>query len=169
MPSLLWQLSRSHIKGSLRGKTSVQSLSGFFSFSWDSEQIFFLLIFSFDFFETRVNSESNPLVIWPTGQFLVFELQHQYYMGVSMHIYLCPKSKEGTYINLAGVGVGNGLTDPVVQYRYTPPWQGITTFLDFLGGDIYEIGWPRSYSHQDTEAYHVNMLTHTATYPLLKD
>jgi len=28
------------------------------------------------------------------------------------------KNKDGAYINLKGVGVGNGLTDTVVQYQY---------------------------------------------------
>jgi len=43
-----------------------------------------------------------------------------YAPAVSNRIFLGNKNKEGVHINLAGVGVGNGLTDPVVQYQYYP-------------------------------------------------
>jgi cathepsin A (carboxypeptidase C) len=43
-----------------------------------------------------------------------------YAPAVSNRIYKGNKNNEGVYINLKGVGVGNGLTDPVVQYRYYP-------------------------------------------------
>jgi len=43
-----------------------------------------------------------------------------YAPAVSNRIYKSNKNNEGQYINLKGVGVGNGLTDPVVQYRWYP-------------------------------------------------
>jgi cathepsin A (carboxypeptidase C) len=43
-----------------------------------------------------------------------------YAPAVSHRIYKGNKNNEGVHINLAGVGVGNGLTDPVVQYQYYP-------------------------------------------------
>jgi cathepsin A (carboxypeptidase C) len=43
-----------------------------------------------------------------------------YAPAVSNKIYQQNKAGEGIHINLSGVGVGNGLTDPVVQYQYYP-------------------------------------------------
>lgn len=43
-----------------------------------------------------------------------------YAPSVASRVYLGNKNKDGDYINLAGVGVGNGLTDPVIQYQYYP-------------------------------------------------
>jgi cathepsin A (carboxypeptidase C) len=43
-----------------------------------------------------------------------------YAPAVSNRIYKGNKNGDGIYVNLKGVGVGNGLTDPVVQYRYYP-------------------------------------------------
>jgi cathepsin A (carboxypeptidase C) len=41
-----------------------------------------------------------------------------YAPAISNRVYNGNKNKEGIQINLTGVGVGNGLTDPVVQYQY---------------------------------------------------
>lgn len=41
-----------------------------------------------------------------------------YAPAISSRIFLGNKNKDGAYINLKGVGVGNGLTDTVVQYQY---------------------------------------------------
>eukprot|EP01040_Poterioochromonas_malhamensis_P009740 gene9740-10581_t len=43
-----------------------------------------------------------------------------YAPAVSNRIYKGNKNSDGLYVNLKGVGVGNGLTDPVVQYQYYP-------------------------------------------------
>jgi cathepsin A (carboxypeptidase C) len=43
-----------------------------------------------------------------------------YAPSVASRIFNGNLKKEGLFINLAGVGVGNGLTDPVIQYQYYP-------------------------------------------------
>lgn len=43
-----------------------------------------------------------------------------YAPAVANRIYKGNMKKEGTHVNLKGVGVGNGLTHPVVQYQYYP-------------------------------------------------
>lgn len=43
-----------------------------------------------------------------------------YAPSVAHRIFQGNNHKEAEHINLAGVGVGNGLTDPVVQYQYYP-------------------------------------------------
>lgn len=43
-----------------------------------------------------------------------------YAPAISNRIYNGNVNKEGIPVNLQGVGVGNGLTDPVVQYQYYP-------------------------------------------------
>lgn len=43
-----------------------------------------------------------------------------YAPAVSNRIFKGNMNKEGLHVNLKGVGVGNGLTDPVVQYQYYP-------------------------------------------------
>lgn len=43
-----------------------------------------------------------------------------YAPSVASRIFEGNNNKEGKTINLAGVGVGNGLTDPVIQYQYYP-------------------------------------------------
>ena len=43
-----------------------------------------------------------------------------YAPAIANRVYMGNKNEEGIHINLAGVGVGNGMTDPVVQYQYYP-------------------------------------------------
>ncbi|KAJ1424394.1 Alpha/Beta hydrolase protein [Ochromonadaceae sp. CCMP2298] len=43
-----------------------------------------------------------------------------YAPAIAARIFQGNLDNEGIHINLAGVGVGNGLTDPVVQYQYYP-------------------------------------------------
>jgi cathepsin A (carboxypeptidase C) len=43
-----------------------------------------------------------------------------YAPAVANRIFRGNQHQEGPHVNLAGVGVGNGLTDPVVQYQYYP-------------------------------------------------
>jgi len=40
--------------------------------------------------------------------------------AISSRIYAGNKKQEGLHINLQGLGIGNGLTDPVIQYQYYP-------------------------------------------------
>ena len=40
--------------------------------------------------------------------------------AISKRIFDGNNNNEGLKINLAGLGVGNGLTDPVIQYQYYP-------------------------------------------------
>lgn len=51
-----------------------------------------------------------------------------YAPAVANRIYRGNKNKEGPYVNLAGVGVGNGLTDPVIQYQYYPQMANNNTY-----------------------------------------
>lgn len=55
-------------------------------------------------------------------EFFVFGESYggHYAPAISNRIYKGNKNEEGLFINLKGVGVGNGLTDPVVQYQYYP-------------------------------------------------
>eukprot|EP01036_Dinobryon_divergens_P023809 gene23809-32198_t len=43
-----------------------------------------------------------------------------YAPAVASRIYKGNQNKEGLTINLKGVGIGNGLTDPLIQYQYYP-------------------------------------------------
>lgn len=43
-----------------------------------------------------------------------------YAPAIASRIFKGNNNNEGLHINLAGVGVGNGLTDPVIQYQYYP-------------------------------------------------
>lgn len=43
-----------------------------------------------------------------------------YAPSIAARIYQGNQDKEGLMVNLKGVGVGNGLTDPVIQYQYYP-------------------------------------------------
>lgn len=43
-----------------------------------------------------------------------------YAPAVSNRIFQGNKKNDGIFVNLKGVGVGNGLTDPVIQYQYYP-------------------------------------------------
>lgn len=56
------------------------------------------------------------------NEFFVFGESYggHYAPAVSHRIFQGNQRKQGQYINLKGVGVGNGLTDPVVQYQYYP-------------------------------------------------
>lgn len=51
-----------------------------------------------------------------------------YAPAVAHRIYQGNKNKDGPYINLHGVGVGNGLTDPVIQYQYYPQMANNNTY-----------------------------------------
>lgn len=56
------------------------------------------------------------------NEFFVFGESYggHYVPAVSNRIFKGNMNKEGLHINLQGLGVGNGLTDPVVQYQYYP-------------------------------------------------
>jgi len=43
-----------------------------------------------------------------------------YAPAIASRVFDGNNNKEGIHINLSGVGVGNGLTDPVIQYQYYP-------------------------------------------------
>jgi cathepsin A (carboxypeptidase C) len=43
-----------------------------------------------------------------------------YAPAIASRIYKGNLNNDGAYINLKGVGVGNGLTDPLIQYQYYP-------------------------------------------------
>lgn len=55
-------------------------------------------------------------------EFFVFGESYggHYAPAVASRIHKGNQAKEGIFINLKGVGVGNGLTDPVIQYSYYP-------------------------------------------------
>lgn len=54
------------------------------------------------------------------NEFFVFGESYggHYVPAISSRIYKGNKNKEGLHINLKGLGIGNGLTDPVIQYQY---------------------------------------------------
>jgi cathepsin A (carboxypeptidase C) len=56
------------------------------------------------------------------NEFFVFGESYggHYAPAVTNRIFKGNQQKEGLQVNLKGVGVGNGLTDPVVQYQYYP-------------------------------------------------
>ena len=51
-----------------------------------------------------------------------------YVPAISNRIYNGNVNKEGLHINLQGLGIGNGLTDPVVQYQYYPAMANNNTY-----------------------------------------
>jgi cathepsin A (carboxypeptidase C) len=55
-------------------------------------------------------------------QFYVFGESYagHYVPAIAHRVYVGNKNKEGLHINLQGLGIGNGLTDPQVQYKYYP-------------------------------------------------
>jgi cathepsin A (carboxypeptidase C) len=57
-----------------------------------------------------------------TNPFFVFGESYggHYVPAVSHRIYLGNQNNDGIKINLQGLGIGNGLTDPVIQYQYYP-------------------------------------------------
>jgi len=56
------------------------------------------------------------------NEFFVFGESYggHYVPAVTSRIHKGNVNKEGLHINLQGLGVGNGLTDPVIQYQYYP-------------------------------------------------
>jgi cathepsin A (carboxypeptidase C) len=56
------------------------------------------------------------------NEFYVFGESYggHYAPSIASRIFEGNNNKEGLYINLKGLGVGNGLTDPLIQYRYYP-------------------------------------------------
>jgi cathepsin A (carboxypeptidase C) len=54
------------------------------------------------------------------NEFYVFGESYggHYVPAISSRIFDGNNNKEGLHINLAGLGIGNGLTDPVIQYQY---------------------------------------------------
>jgi cathepsin A (carboxypeptidase C) len=59
---------------------------------------------------------------YASKEFFVFGESYggHYAPAIASRIYQGNNRKEGLNINLKGVGVGNGLTDPVIQYQYYP-------------------------------------------------
>lgn len=64
----------------------------------------------------KAHPEYQPLELFIFGE----SYGGHYAPAVSNRIFQGNKNNEGIHVNLAGVGVGNGLTDPVVQYQYYP-------------------------------------------------
>lgn len=56
------------------------------------------------------------------NEFFVFGESYggHYVPAISSRVYQGNQAKEGLHINLKGIGIGNGLTDPVIQYQYYP-------------------------------------------------
>jgi len=56
------------------------------------------------------------------NEFFVFGESYggHYVPAISNRIYEGNVNKEGLHINLQGLGIGNGLTNPVIQYQYYP-------------------------------------------------
>ena len=68
-----------------------------------------------EFYKTHTDLVANPLYIFGESY------GGHYAPNVAHRIFQGNNRKEGDiHINLAGVGVGNGLTDPVIQYQYYP-------------------------------------------------
>lgn len=59
---------------------------------------------------------------YANAEFFVFGESYggHYAPAISNRVWKGNKNAEGVHINLKGVGVGNGLTDPVIQYQYYP-------------------------------------------------
>lgn len=57
-----------------------------------------------------------------SNHFFVFGESYggHYAPAIASRIFQGNNNNEGIHINLSGVGVGNGLTDPVIQYQYYP-------------------------------------------------
>jgi len=62
-----------------------------------------------------------------------------YAPSVASRIFEGNNNKDGEKINLAGVGVGNGLTDPVIQYQYYPAMAMNNTYgIKTVSEEAYE-------------------------------
>lgn len=84
------------------------------------------------FFEKHTEYQHN--------EFFVFGESYggHYAPAVANRIFNGNNNNEGIKINLAGVGVGNGLTDPVIQYNYYPPMAMNNTYnIKTVSEDTY--------------------------------
>jgi len=73
-----------------------------------------LYAFLQEFFEAHPQYQQN--------EFFVFGESYggHYVPAISSRVYQGNQNNEGIHINLAGLGVGNGLTVPTIQYKYYP-------------------------------------------------
>jgi hypothetical protein len=63
---------------------------------------------------------------------LHMEISRHYVPATSHRVWLGNKRKESdVHINLAGVAVGNGLTNPEIQYKYYPLMVRSNVLFDF--------------------------------------
>jgi cathepsin A (carboxypeptidase C) len=75
------------------------------------------------------------------NEFYVFGESYggHYVPAISSRIYQGNQNKEGLHINLKGLGIGNGLTNPVVQYEYYPPMAMNNTYgIKTVSEDAYQ-------------------------------
>lgn len=62
-----------------------------------------------------------------------------YVPAISHRIYVGNRDSEGTHINLDGIGIGNGLTDPEIQYKYYADMAyNSTTAPSIISKPVYE-------------------------------
>lgn len=62
-----------------------------------------------------------------------------YVPAISNRIYKGNQNNEGLHINLKGLGIGNGLTNPVVQYQYYPQMAMNNTYdIKCVSEDAYQ-------------------------------
>ena len=59
---------------------------------------------------------------YQSNDFYVFGESYggHYVPAISSRIFEGNQAEEGIHVNLQGLGIGNGLTDPVIQYQYYP-------------------------------------------------
>lgn len=64
------------------------------------------------------------------NEFYVFGESYggHYVPAITSRVYEGNKNNEGVHINLKGLGIGNGLTDPVIQYAYYPQMANNNTY-----------------------------------------
>ena len=83
--------------------------------------------------------EANPE--YQKNAFFVFGESYggHYAPAISSRIYNGNLANEGIKVNLQGVGVGNGLTDPTVQYQYYPQMAMNNTYdIKCVSEEAYE-------------------------------
>jgi len=62
-----------------------------------------------------------------------------YVPAITNRVYEGNKNNEGVHINLKGLGIGNGLTDPVIQYAYYPAMAMNNTYdIKCVSEDSYQ-------------------------------